>query len=824
MLYCPNCKQTYEEGTQRFCTNDGLRLLPAPSASGKSVNQTSNVFTSAFNRRAAAKETNGVSPSNAFAETESGDAVQPPIFRLPVDSRLFKPEPEIQTEIKSPPFKTFKSEPEIELELGDAPPIQKPVPVAPETTIPAPPPAAEQTTAAPPVEEKTFALPVEQKTADAPPIEKPAPRVIKEREVPASQATLGDRKTNPMGRAALTEENPEVLIGQTVKGRYRIVEQIGENESGFSYLAEDKIVAGKRVAVRILMDEEASAFFTDNARGEERVSLSHVVHPNVASVIDSGELPEGLPFIITEYVAGKSVKEMLARSGQFNVLRAARIVRQASYALSEMHQNRIVHRGLTPENIVLTLSESGAEQVKITDFGVSKGNSAGENFAYKAPEQIEGKPATAASDLYSLAVIAYQMLTNRLPFAGSTANAQIKAVRAGLTVRPTDLRRDASPTIDEILEKALAFNPANRYPKARDFGDAFFNHVTTIEIWQSGADESAAKIKTGAENVKTETIDALADSEGAPIEIENSNDSVAVSSAKTAAQTGAEKKSTEDLPWERRSPEPPQTATMNWAITALLGAVIVAAVGVWYYFAHRPAQQPAAEMIQTRQPAQTAATIDSPVDAPTLQKIEPTPEEIESPPLARTIAPPEDAVYFENAKQSLTGEAAKNFLGFSLYYPKSWRRNDAKNNFLDVSKNAATGTPVEQMLVSFYDSRGTFKGDRDAFPKLKEKTEAQLKAFVPNYRTVADGETTVNGGWRAFEIKFEGAGKTAGGETIKLFGRRLYIPAARVGMKNGYVLTLLATSLSPDVKSAEDVGVKGDLETVLRTFEPNQNF
>ena len=192
-----------------------------------------------------------------------------------------------------------------------------------------------------------------------------------------------------MGRAALTRENPEVLIGQTVKGRYRIVEKTGENEAGFAYLAEDKIVEGKRVSVRILMDEEASAFFTDNVFAEERVSLSHVNHPNVASVIDSGELPEGKPFIITEYVEGKTVKEMFASSGQFNVLRAARIVRQASYALSEMHQSGIVHRGLTPENIVLTVSENGSEQVKITDFGVSRGNSARENLEYKAPERSD---------------------------------------------------------------------------------------------------------------------------------------------------------------------------------------------------------------------------------------------------------------------------------------------------------------------------------------------------------------------------------------------------------------------------------------------------
>ena len=810
MLYCPHCQQTYEEGTQRFCTNDGLRLLPA-SPSGKAANQSSGVFTNIFNRTASADDSKSAekfSPPPSAARSESDKSFQTS-FRPPVNSRIFKSESDVQPEIKSPPVKTFKSEPVFELELDDIPNNRTPV-QTPETVITPP-----ETIATPPI------IKTVEPEISAPPAEKPAPRNIKEREVPMSQATLGNRKTNPMGRAALTGENPEVLIGQTVKGRYRIVEKIGENESGFVYLAEDKIVEGKRVSVRILMDEEASAFFTDNVFAEERVSLSHVNHPHVASVIDSGELPEGKPFIITEYVEGKSVKEMLASSGQFNALRAARIVRQASYALSEMHQSGIVHRGLTPENIVLTVSENGSEQVKITDFGVSRGTRVRENLEYKAPEQIEGKNVTFAADLYSLAVIAYQMLTNRLPFNASTTNALLKAQRGGLTLRPTDLRFDVSPTVDEILEKSLAFNPAARYPKARDFGDAFFNAATTAESLQTDADENAEKTEADSnrENLKTDTVSAIAGLRS-DTAVADDNLTADVSSTETAEQTGADKKSAEDLLWERRSPEPPKTARMNWAITLLLGAIVVGALGILYYAANRQSQP---EFVQ---PTPTiAATPDQTPDIASLQKPTPTPEEIESPPLARMIAPPADSVFFENSKQSLKPESAKNFLGFSLYYPKDWRRNDAKGSFLDVSKNASSGTPVEQMLVGYYDSKGTFKADRDMFPKLvKEKTESQLKPFVPNYRTVSEGETTVNGGWRAYEIKFEGAGKTANGENIKLFGRRLYIPAARNGMKNGYVLTMLATSLSKEVKSAGDVGVKGDLATVLNTFEPNQNF
>ncbi len=139
-------------------------------------------------------------------------------------------------------------------------------------------------------------------------------------------------------------------------------------------------------------------------------------------------------------------------------------------------------------------------------------------------------------------------------------------------------------------------------------------------------------------------------------------------------------------------------------------------------------------------------------------------------------------------------------------------------------RNAATGTPIEQMLVSYYDSKGTFKADKEIFPALVKETNSTLKSFVPNYKLISEGEKTVNNGWRAYEVKFEGAGKTAKGEDIRYLGRRLFIPAARNGMKNGYVLTMLATSLSPDVKNIDDIGVKGDLQIILYSFEPNQNF
>ena len=278
----------------------------------------------------------------------------------------------------------------------------------------------------------------------------------------------------------------------------------------------------------------------------------------------------------------------------------------------------------------------------------------------------------------------------------------------------------------------------------------------------------------------------------------------------------------EELAHERRAiSRPAAKAKTNWAIPSLLGAIIaLSSFGLWYFMPRRTSEPQAARNVAS--PINNDAPQPKP-ETPALETTQPA-AEIESQPPARTIEPPQNFVYFENSKQNLKDDAAKNFLGFSLYFPKDWKQNDAKNNFLDVSKNTSSGTPVEQMLVSFYDSRGTFGEDKEIFPLLVSETSRKLGKIVPKFQIVSKGETTINGGWRAYEVKFVGAGKTAKGEDIKLWGKRLFVPAERGGVKNGYVLTLLATSFSPEVKSVEDVGVKGDLNKVLGTFEPARNF
>lgn len=748
MLYCPKCQHTYETGSQRFCNNDGTRLLIA--SAGKSANQPGGVFSSLLGR----------SLPN-IANSERDENLSPTPRYVPFDK---------------PAMPDFLNR-EIELDDDETP-------------------------------------------------AKPIARLIRPNEIHSGTAEVGDRKANPTGRLALTWEQPKTLFGQMVKGRYYIVDVLGQDEVSISYLAEDKIIPDKKVFVRVFMDEDTSDTLANKIFAEERVSLSHINHPNVANVIDSGELQEGKPFIVSEYMDGKTVKDMLARTGQFNALRTARIIRQASYALSEVHQNGILHRNLKPENIFLMINESGAEQVKLTNFGVLYDKINESNIVYKSPEQIEGKLSNFASDIYSLAVIAYQMLTNRVPFSAASGNALLRAQRDGLSLFPTNLRLDVPPLVDAILEKALSYNPSDRYPKARDFGDAFFNSLTTASPWESAKtieiektdedEDEAFGLTPIVSPFETEETEAeFRDEE--EIETENEEEASFIEDPDIETQTTASiEKPADGLPWEKRSPDPVVAAKPNWFLLSIFVAGLIVFLAIWYYFLSRPA-----EIVQVPTADQTVENTTNP-DANLIQNTASPAVEIETPPLKRSVKQPPNTLYFENSRQNLSGELAKNFLGFSLYYPKDWVKTDSESNFLDVSKNSSDGFAVKKVIVTRYPSKGTFNGDKPSFAALKEKSDGDLQKILPvNYLVTFAEETTIQDGrWKAYEVRFQGGTNPDAGNKLIIWGRRFWIPIQRPGMKNGFVITILATSLAQDVSSVDDIVANEELQQILETFEP----
>ncbi len=765
MLSCPKCNSTYQEGTQRFCTNDGSRLVSS-TISAKSAGNSAGVFTSLIGRSSSNSENDErIAPRNPSSNSPQ-TRTEAPTFHTTFSSKVFKDD-----------NLAFKKDEAIH-------------------------------------------------------ITKPAVRLVKPNEIASGTAEVGNRKLNPTGRLALTWENPKILLGQTIKGRYYITEKLYNDDSSITFLADDKIIAHKQVTVRVLMDEKHDDLLS-KIFAEERVSLSHMNHPNIVSVLDSGELLEGLPFVVAEYVDGFTLKEKLNKLEQFNPQRTARIIRQASNALSEAHQNGILHRSIKPANIFLTVSEVGTELVKVSDFVVANGAKRNnlDNAKYLSPEQLEGKMPNFASDIYSMAVVAYQMLIGKMPFDFATADQLLKAQRAGFTALPSKIRADISPAVDDIFIKALAYDSTERYPKARDFGDALFHalsesHEVHEEIETVNAESNAFTAKIG-EKITLPSTSILIPSSKEARPLRETNQITIEANHVETFETIAATKEIDDLPitlgkgelaWERRSPDPVEGGKTFWLIIAAVGLIalsIMAYLG-WKQFMNRSETPDLGQ----NNPIISEQTTDTPVTE--INQPDKPQGEIESPPLARNWTQPQNTEYFENTKMDVKGDLSKNYRGFKLAYPKTWAKTASATNFLDVSRKTENGSLMEQMLVTHYASTGLFSKDKTLFPKLVEKSNKDLKAALgSNYKVVSQGETKIqNGRWSVYEVKFQSSGLDANGKPVTVWGRRFWLPTQNPTMRNGFVITMLATSLSAN-ESADDVGNKDELAGILESFEPS---
>lgn len=809
MLYCPRCKTEYEGGSQRFCNNDGTRLLPVSGSGMQKGARKKGVFTSVLTRRTA---TGG--------EDESPAVAPRPVNRSP------NLEPEFGPTEKSSVFKPVDLTPSERGAEGTERSPAKPAPAAP---------AEEPQKVRRPVEARKDSRPAE-----------PAKKVTETRPTAGAgpRSPVQRPPSKPVGRPAVSRENPRVLLGQMVKGRYFITRKLDQDSAGITYLAKDKIRRERMVVLRVLIDQKAGEELRGRLLAEERTSLSHIEHPHIVRLIDSGQLPEGMPFVVTEYIEKETVRDHLKKAGPFDPARTAGIIRQASLGLTEAHHNGVLHRNLQPQHLIVTFSPSGEDVVKLGDLCVSDGRVTRDNFMYKAPEQLRGEPATILSDSYSLAVVAYQMLTNRLPFNPATGKEMLRSQHQGPAVRPSDLNPKINPLVDDILAKALSFEPNGRYPKARDFGEAFYNALTTSSPWtareKAGPGPEEAVTVEEPEEYHEPVIEIL-EIEGVDPEPEDevvSEEAPADREIPTPADReiptlgDREIATPADPLWERRSPEPVREKSGLWILFSVLGLLVLFAgvFAIWQFFGpsgETPVETGSGESVTNgNRPVQG-------VDPLASDKVVPD-ESIESPPVPRDVETPEGFVYFENSKQALSPELARNFRGFSISYPENWKRKRFDRNrdkvddkFLDIARETPTGLPIESLMISPYKSRGTFSADQKLFPELVERSNRDLsKSLSGNFEVVSEGETTIqNGRWKAYQVNFRTREKgRVNGREIELWGRRLWIPVQRPGVENGFIITMFATSLSENVKSADDVGKKGDLARILETFEPAQNY
>jgi serine/threonine-protein kinase len=212
----------------------------------------------------------------------------------------------------------------------------------------------------------------------------------------------------------------------TLDGRYAVVERIASGGMGEVFRARDTVLA-REVAIKVLHRSLAGdQAFVDRFRTEARAAAG-LSHPNIVAVFDWGSV-DGIYYMVMEYVRGQSLRAMLTREGRLEPAQAAEVVRQTLQALKSAHRQGIVHRDIKPENVLVTTEGI----VKVADFGLARAYAEGRQtqagtvtgtVQYLAPEQIRGEPADPRSDLYSLGIVSYELLTGKLPFTGETAMA-----------------------------------------------------------------------------------------------------------------------------------------------------------------------------------------------------------------------------------------------------------------------------------------------------------------------------------------------------------------------------------------------------------------
>ncbi len=286
------------------------------------------------------------------------------------------------------------------------------------------------------------------------------------------------------------DPGPE-LVGKVLAGRYRIVKMLGEGAMGAVYLGEHLRI-GRLDAIKVLRpalskDPEAIARFTRGAQNASRVR-----HPNVCSIYDFGETEGGIAFLAMELIDGESLQDLLKRLGRLSVDECVHIVRQTAEALQAAHEAGIVHRDLKPGNIMLTRGRDGRRVVKVVDFDIAKGSSEGQSSdltqmglvigtpEYMSPEQLTADSLDGRSDVYSLGMVLFRMLTGVLPFAARTTR---EVMLQRLTAEPGTLAGAAPdvefpPRLQGVLDRALARSPERRFPDAEAFAKALEAAVT----------------------------------------------------------------------------------------------------------------------------------------------------------------------------------------------------------------------------------------------------------------------------------------------------------------------------------------------------------
>jgi serine/threonine protein kinase len=304
----------------------------------------------------------------------------------------------------------------------------------------------------------------------------------------APAPAAGPKRTTAAGgrgepKAAPAQAN---LVGQTLDKRYKIERKLGEGGMSFVYLGTD-LGTQEQFAIKVLseaLSQDANAM----ARLRREAALGmRLAHPNVCHIMRLGETEDKLVYVVMPYVNGEILADRNNRLGHLTLPETVKFIKDMAAGLSVAHDLKIVHRDLKPENVMVCRGKDGVEYAVVMDFGLAKERKAEGELQkltatgiilgtpeFMSPEQLRGKPLDPRTDIYSLALMTYEMLTGKLPFQGRT---QQEMMIARLRSDPVPIRRmrpelDIPEAVEKTLNKAMSRNPDDRYQTVLEFGDA----------------------------------------------------------------------------------------------------------------------------------------------------------------------------------------------------------------------------------------------------------------------------------------------------------------------------------------------------------------
>lgn len=267
------------------------------------------------------------------------------------------------------------------------------------------------------------------------------------------------------------------IVGSTIGDRYLVESELTHGGMSQVYLANDLKLPPQKVVIKVLSPTLIDNPYAQRKFDQEVEALLRMEHPHVVRVLDRGELADARPYIVMPYIDGVPLRSQIPNQGM-NLERASSILKQIGLALDHVHDQGILHRDLKPENIML---RRGTDSVVLIDFGIAKLRASliapstlsaiAGTVPYMSPEQLRGETLTRVSDVYSMGVVAYEIVTGRCPFKPASPSQMPEMQRRGIRVRPKQLREEISVEADRAILRALKFDPSARYQRAGEFGD-----------------------------------------------------------------------------------------------------------------------------------------------------------------------------------------------------------------------------------------------------------------------------------------------------------------------------------------------------------------